>query len=234
MDRSAGGDRELTLVIAHRGASAYEPENSLAAFRAAREMGADGVELDVQTTADGGFVIHHDAQIGSTTIPLSPLDQVRSHRLVNGEQPPTLEESLVTLPDLIVFVEVKTLPPEHDEEFFATLAAGPTPDRYHVHAFDHRVVRRLQRQRPGLAYGALSTSYPVDPLRQLADAGATELWQAQELVDADLVDRAHEHGYRVYAWTVDHPWRMEVLVALGADGICTNLPDVARAVADRQ
>lgn len=224
----------MTLVIAHRGASAYEPENSLAAFRAAREMGADGVELDVQTTADGGFVIYHDAQIGPTTIPLSPLDQVRSHRLPNGEHPPTLEESLVALADLIVFVEVKSLSRERDDAFFATLAAGPTPDRYHVHAFDHRVVQRLQRQRPALVYGALSTSYPVDPLRQLADAGATELWQAQELVDAELVARAHEHGYRVHAWTVDHPSRMEVLMALGTDGICTNRPDVARTVADRR
>jgi glycerophosphoryl diester phosphodiesterase len=224
----------LTLVIAHRGASAYEPENSLAAFRAAKDLGADAVELDVQTTADGAFVIHHDAHIGATTIPLSSFYQVRSHSLANGESVPTLEKALAVLTGLVVFVEVKTLPPERDEDLFAVLAAGPTPDRYHVHGFDHRLVQRLQRQRPSLVYGALSSSYPVDPLRQLADAGASELWQGEDLVDAELVERAHQHEYRVYAWTVDNPLRMEVLAKLNVDGICTNVPDVARAVVDRR
>ncbi len=224
----------MTLVIAHRGASAYEPENSLAAFRAARELGADAVELDVQTTADGAFVIYHDPHIGACTIPATSLERVRSYRLPNGEPLPTLEESLAVLEGLTIFVEVKTLPPERDEAFFATLMVSPAADRFHVHAFDHRIVQRLHRLRPSIVYGVLSSSYPVDPLRQLADAGATELWQAEDLIDEKLVHRAHQQGYRVYAWTVDHPPRMHTLLDFGTDGICTNMPDVARAVVDRR
>jgi glycerophosphoryl diester phosphodiesterase len=224
----------LTLVIAHRGASAYEPENSLAAFRAARELGADGVELDVQTTADGAFVIHHDPHAGAVLIPEAARDRVRAHRLPNGEPLPFLAEALDVLGrDLTVFVEVKTLPPSLDEAFLAALAAGPAPERYHVHAFDHRIVRRLKQRRPRLPCGVLSSSYPLEPLRQLEDAGAEALWQGEDLVDAPLVRQAHERGYRVYAWNVDHPPRMRALEALGVDGICTNVPDVAREVLRR-
>lgn len=222
-------------MIAHRGASAYEPENSLAAFRAASALGADAVELDVHATADGAFVIHHDRHIGACTIPNESLERVQSCRLSNGEAIPTLSQALEVLgAEALVFVEIKSLPRERDAALFAALDAGPAPTHYHLHAFDHRIIRRLQRQRPALVFGALSASYPVDPFRPLAEAGATELWQAQELIDGSLIADAHERGYRVFAWTVDHPARMRALIDLGADGICTNVPDLARALIARR
>lgn len=220
----------MTLVIAHRGASAYEPENSLAAFRAARDLGADAVELDVQTTMDGHFVLYHDPHIGAVTIPEVPLTRVREYRLANGEPLPTLAEALGVLDQLTVFVEVKTLPAHRDAALFAELDAGPAPEQYHVHGFDHRIIQRLQKQRPRLVYGALSSSYPVDPFGPLAEIGATELWQGEDLIDRALVSGAHERGVRVYAWTVDHASRMRDLQSLGIDGLCTNVPDVARTV----
>lgn len=222
-------------MIAHRGASAYEPENSLAAFRVASALGADAVELDLHATADGAFVIHHDRHIGACTIPDESLDRVRSYRLSNGEPIPTLERALEVLgTQLTVFVEVKSLPPERDAALFTALDAGPAPTHYHLHAFDHRIIQRLHAQRPTLVLGALTSSYPVDPFRPLAEAGATELWQAEELIDAALVTAAHQRGYQVLAWTVDHPARMQALVDLRVDGICTNVPDVARTLIPRR
>ena len=217
------------LIIAHRGASAYEHENSLAAFRTAVRMGADGIELDIHDTADGILVVHHDPCLDGRPIKSLTAGDLTAHRLPNGELVPTLAQALVTAGrDCWVFVEVKTLSPEHDGALFSALDAGPAPARYHVHAFDHRLVRRLTLQRPGLIGGALSTSYPVDPWRQLSEAGAEELWQEAPLIDRALVDGARERDLRVIAWTVDDPARARELAALGVAGLCTNRPDVLR------
>lgn len=223
----------MPLVIAHRGASAREPENSLAAFRAALQLGADGVELDVHETADGRFVVHHDAAVDGLTIPTASLAAVRERRLGNGEAVPTLDEALETLgPDPTVYVEIKTLDAEHDPAFLAALARGPAPLNYHVHAFDHRIVRRLLDRHAGLVGGVLSASYPIDPLIQLVQAGAAELWQREHLIDDALVTAVHAARKRVIAWTADAPSRIEALAALGVDGICTNTPDVARSIVE--
>ena len=90
-------------------------ENSLAAFRLAAEMGADGVELDVHATSDGRLVVFHDETVGRMRIASSTFDQIRTHRLGNGETVPSLEEALgVILPKMKAYVEVKTLEPGFD------------------------------------------------------------------------------------------------------------------------
>jgi glycerophosphoryl diester phosphodiesterase len=220
----------MTLIVAHRGASAYEIENSLSAFRLAHTMGADGIELDVHVTADGVPVVHHDPLIDERPIWQLTRAAMAEHVLPNGEAVPTLAEALAAIdPGLFVFVEVKALVPRDDQHLLAVLAAGPAPDRYHVHAFDHRIVCRLREQRGDLPTGVLSTSYPIRPVAQLEDAWADTLWQEESLVDAELISLVHEAGTRLFAWTVDDPARMRVLASLGADAICTNRPDIARA-----
>ncbi len=223
----------MALVIAHRGASAYELENTLAAFRLAAEMGADGVELDVHGTADREIVVHHDETARNMRIADVTLDQLRSESLPNGEPVPTLSEALLSLGTAVsAYVEVKALPPALDERLFNCLDKGPAPGSYHIHSFDHRIIRRLNNRRPDFSYGVLSVSVPVRPEFQWLDAGANTLWQQQEFVDLDLVNMAHEHGGKIFAWTVDDPSRMRELLSLGVDAICTNKPDVARKALD--
>jgi glycerophosphoryl diester phosphodiesterase len=222
------------LVIAHRGASTAAPENSLAALRAAGPSGADGVELDVRATADGALVLHHDPAIGGgEAIARLPLRAVRAHRLGNGEPVPTLEEALAMMDGALqVFVELKDLGPEHDQSLLDALARGPHPERYAIHSFDHRIVRRVGERRPALSRGVLSASYPLRPLVPLEDAGATTLWQEHPLVDRALVELLHGSGRRLIVWTVDQEDDIRRFAALGVDGITTNRPDVGRRVVD--
>jgi len=221
------------LVIAHRGASARELENSLAAFRAAAALGADAVELDVHATADGVIVVHHDEAIAGHRIARMTRPQLAALRLANGEPVPTLGDVLGLLgPALQVFVEVKSLPPQFDASLLDVLRNGPNPPGYAVHAFDHRIVRRLGAARPGLRLGVLSTSYPIEPLRPLRDAGATVLWQEHSLVDRALVAALHGAGMQLIVWTVDDVTAMRELLDFGVDGICTNRPEVARRAVD--
>lgn len=221
------------LVIAHRGASGYETENSLAAFRAARATGADGVELDIHATADGALVVHHDEMIGEHHIAHCSLREVQAQLLPNGEPIPTLGQALATIhPDMTAFVEIKSLSPRMDEKLFAAIDASPSPARVAVHAFDHRVVRRLGEKRPHLLRGVLSTSYPIHPVRCLQDADAGALWQHFKQVDESLVSGVHEAGFLIYVWTVDAAEQIARLLSWGVDAICTNYPDRGRAAVD--
>ena len=219
----------MSLVIAHRGASAYEYENSRAAFRAARARGADAIELDIHAAADGVLFVHHDEVVSGVHITRSSAAQVRALRLPNGESIPALEDALAVIdPALQVFIEVKSLPPEFDDRLLAVLEGAGGAARCAVHGFDHRIVKRLGVARPALVRGVLLASYPLRPLEALQDTGATVLWQEQSLIDAALVDALHTAGYRIYAWTVNDPEDMRRLLALHVDGLCTNVPDVGR------
>ncbi|HEX9692285.1 MAG TPA: glycerophosphodiester phosphodiesterase [Gemmatimonadales bacterium] len=218
-------------VIAHRGASSDETENSLAAFRAAVRQGADGIELDVHAAADGTIVVYHDAEIDGRALAELTADDVRSFRLPNDEPIPTLGQALDTIGrDTDVFVELKALALHHTGVFLDVLRAGPAPQRYRVHSFDHRVVARLHREQPALGVGVLSCSYPVNPVAQIEAADAQVLWQKAGMIDASLVDSVHAAGYRVFAWTVDDARRLRQLARLGVDALCTNRPAHAREV----
>ncbi len=171
--------------------------------------------------------MHHDDTVAGTIIPQSSLDLVRRHRLANGEHLPTLAEALDALgSDVTVFVEVKTLEATQDDCLLQVMRDAPA--RCHVHSFDHRIVHRLVAREEGLVGGVLSTSYPLNPLIQLEQSGATELWQHDHLVDDELVAAVHAVGLRIIPWTVDSPDRIAELIDMGVDGICTNVPDVLR------
>ncbi len=218
------------LIIAHRGASGYEVENSLAAFRAAGELGADAVELDIHSTADGALVVHHGETIGDHHIAHCSLEDVREHPLANGEPIPLLREALeVILPRMIAYVEIKYVAKSADERLFEVIERSPAPDRIALHAFDHRIIRRMGEKRPFLRRGVLSASYPVYPVRSLEDADASILWQHHQHVDDALVASLHGAGKLLYVWTVNDPVDVRRFLALGVDGICTDFPDVARA-----
>jgi glycerophosphoryl diester phosphodiesterase len=222
-------------VIAHRGASGYEYENSRAAFRRAIMLDADGVELDVHATRDGGIVVHHDPDFpGAGPIARLSLTEARQLRLRNGEPLPVLTEILELVGNRDVWVEVKGLPAEFDDVLLTILDRGPAPQRYSVHSFDHRIVHRLGEARPSLRRGILLTAYLCDPVSVMRAAGASTLWQEWQQVDQDLVDKVHQAGGTVIAWTVNELGDLDRLVRLGIDGLCGNYPDRIRvAIAPR-
>lgn len=216
-------------VIAHRGASGYEYENSRAAFRRAIALDADGVELDVHATRDGAIVVHHDEELpGFGAIPLLSFAEVREARLRNGETVPLLAEVLEILGNREAWVEVKSLPPAHDGALLEILAAGPAPAGYGIHSFDHRIVRRLGEQATELRRGVLLSAYVLDPAGLMRDAGASTLWQEWHLIDEELVNLVHEGGGQVIAWTVNATGDLERLSRMGVDGLCGNYPDRIR------
>lgn len=221
------------LVIAHRGASSVELENTLAAFRAAAGQRADGVELDVHATLDGEIVVYHDPSIMGLPIAQARMRDLSQLRLLNGEPLPTLTQALDEIGPLRVFVEVKVLDPRWDDRLLEILDKGPNPSGYAVHSFAFHVVRRLREKRPTLATGVLSEVATRNLKQTLEDAKAQTLWQEYPTLDKSLVEAVHRLSCSVIAWTVDNPSQMEQLVSFGVDGICTNHPERARLIVDQ-
>lgn len=219
-------------IIGHRGSPKERRENTLPSFERAFALGADAVELDVHATRDGVVVVHHDAVTNSRPGDNGPrvrIGEVLAAELagvtVAGERIPRLTEVLASVPESgMVYVEVKAAAIER--EVIAAIRAAGRPCA--VHSFDHRIARRVADLTPEIPCGILQTSYPIDPVRAMREAGARDLWQQWELVDEALVDLVHRDGRRLIAWTVNDPAVAEQLIAWGADAICTDLPAVLR------
>jgi len=224
-------------IIAHRGASRERPENTLAAFLRAAELGADAVELDVHRTADGVLVVHHDpvlddvpgSSLSGRAISSLTAEELRAFR-IRGEPIPTLEEVLESVGgQLIVYCELKG-------EATAAPAVTMLEDsrwRAAVHAFDHRQVAEARRLASRLPRGILETSYHLDPTAAMASVEARDLWQQWETIDQPLVDAVHARGGRVVAWTANAPSAMERFAAMGVDALCTDDVPLARRVLGR-
>ncbi|HWA14913.1 MAG TPA: glycerophosphodiester phosphodiesterase [Gemmatimonadales bacterium] len=218
-------------VIAHRGASGAERENSLAAFRKAVELGSDGVELDIHATADGALLVHHDPAVqGIGLIRDLPHSAFSEYKLSNGEPIPTLAQALDLLDKQDIWVEVKALHPEWDGHLLGCLDAAPKDACCGVHSFDHRIIARLGEQRPDLRRGVLLSSYLLDNSQILNAVGADTLWMETSLIDEELVQDLHEDGRDVIAWTANDEREIRRLIALGVDGICGNYPDLIRSL----
>jgi glycerophosphoryl diester phosphodiesterase len=224
-------------IIAHRGASRERPENTLAAFTRAIELGAGGIELDVHLSADGVLIVHHDAAphdapasaLAHRDISALTSEELRAFR-VRGEPIPTLDQVLEAVGNkLIVYCELKG-PRTAAPVVKLFLERRP---RAAVHSFDHRQVAQARQLAPGLARGVLESSYHIVPTDTMASVDARDLWEAAELIDRPMVDAVHARGGRIVAWTVDDPSTIRRLAALGVDALCTNDIALCRATLGR-
>ena len=226
--------RSLPLAISHRGLRHSAPENSLPAFLAAVEAGADAVELDVHASNDGMIFVHHDPVValpgpeGSVTVrPLAQLgsSEISTVRLNGNVAIPTLDETLETIgKSVAVFIEIKATGIETDVVRCLHRHASIV-DRCAVHAFDHRVIKRMFELMPSVRGGILQVGYPIDSCANMRAAGATDLWQHWEFVDQALVVDVHARGGRVIAWTANDESQWTALCNAGVDGICTDNVD---------
>jgi len=212
-------------VIAHRGASADRPENTVEAFEEAGRQGADGVELDLRRTHDGRLVVCHDPLVPGEALPASV---------------PSLTAALDACRGLLVNVEVKNLPHEPGwdpgeavaRELVTLLHERGGRDRVLVSSFAVATVDAVRTADPGVPTGLLTLA-AFDQRAALAvvvERGHTALHPHHEALTPDLVGAAHDAGVRVTTWTVDDPDRLRAVAAVGVDAVITNRPALARSV----
>lgn len=226
----------MTRIVGHRGASATHPENTLAAFAAARDAGADGVELDVRRTADDVLVVHHDAALADGRV----LRRTPAAEL--PEAVPTLAEALEACAGMWVDIEIKNLPsdPDYDAEHgisvsvAALVAAYGVNDRVLVSSFDMATLDRLKAVDPTIPAGWLvfTGSAPAQFVERVAAHGLDAIHPHDLLVDPGFLRVARAAGLEVNVWTVDDPARVVQLAGWGVDSIITNDPARARTALD--
>lgn len=237
----------MTLIFGHRGASAYAPENTLAAFRLALEQGADGVELDVTLSADGTPVVMHDDTVDRTTTGTGRVDRLTLAQLKGlaagyptkfgdtfaGERLPTLAEVFQALGARAMFnVELKRDPsPDQSlaQKTVALIHHHQLSQRVWLSSFYYDNLRRVKAIDPTLPVGLLYD--PTEPGR-VARAWLTPGVRAEAHHPYHLLFNSVTRGWyrarglRVAVWTVNAEADLRRLMRLGADAIITDRPDV--------
>lgn len=228
-------DEAVTLVIAHRGASRAEPENTLAAFRRAGAFGADGVELDARLTADDHLVVHHDAALPDGRV-------IRSTRAADlPAHVPRLGDALDACDGMFVNIEIKNIrgEPDHDpgdqlaHRVIDLLVERGDSGRWLVSSFRLATVDVVRDRLRGARTAWLVGAAPPDAIERAARHGHDAIHPSVDHVTADAVRHAHRLGIAVNVWTCNDADRMAELMRWGVDGICTDVPDVALAVRRR-
>ncbi len=230
------------LNIAHRGASGTFPENTLSAFRAAIDAGADMCELDVQLTRDGAVVVIHDDTVERTTDGKGEVAKLTLEELkrldagakfkagaIRGERIPTLDEVFyVTAGKCGLNIELKAGGVENlvAQIMQARNAFGDSV----VSSFDWDYLKKIQQLHFNIRVGLLAEEKPVDLMMNAVAMRAYSINPRWDMVTADLCKAAHERGLMVYTWTVDADARMRALIECGVDGIMTNYPERLRTV----
>lgn len=235
----------MTAIWAHRGASALAPENTLPAFALAVEHGADGVELDLQRTADGELVVIHDETIDRTSTGIGRVVDLTLAELKRfdfslgldgfaGTQIPTLREvfELLAPTPLTINVELKNsveFYPGMEAQVEALVTEYGLADRVIYSSFNHYSLRTLLTAGTRVPLGVLYADGLVDPWVYAGYLGAQAIHPPYEVLQVPgVVDECHARGLRVHAWTVPSSEAAR-LAALGVDAIITNHPAEARA-----
>ena len=237
-----GNQLSKPLVIAHRGASAHRPENTLTAFELAVALRADMIETDLHRTSDGAIVITHDEDLcglgGVGEIAGATLAEIRALDAGGGERVPTLDEILDRFGPQIPFnLELKRATETDYEgleaQALAAVSARGLLARTLWSSFYDSVLGRLRVLAPDARVALLiSGRYPIRILERARELGAEAINPEASIVSAARVDEAHAAGLAVYVFTVDDLGEMQRLLALGVDGLFTNYPDRMRALVD--
>lgn len=218
---------------AHRGASSYAPENTMSAFRLGLEMGANGIETDVQRTKDGVLVLFHDDTMARVTgQPGSVKDytyaQLQEFSVnVHGQSDriPTLEEFLQAFGALDLTFAIELKQPFTEADTVAMLEKYGMKDKTVITSFQLECLMRARACAPDYRMGYLTMDINPCTLPVMGTIGIQELCPEAPLVTPALVEELHSKGYSVRAWGVSNEDLMKAVYDAGADGMTVNFPD---------
>lgn len=237
------------MVIAHRGASMYAPENTLAAFKLAIAQGADAIELDVDQCAGGDLVVIHDATVDRTTSEPGKVADLSLREIkeldagswfdveFRGEQIPTLDEVFETVGRKIrINIELKNYTRLFDDlavKVAHAVRAHHLEDWVFISSFNPFNFRKFKRLLPDVPVGLLTFPRYARPglvglVRRLAPFDALH----PHVSDATpaCIDRSHRAGMPVFAYTINEPDPMRRVLDAGIDGVITDDPRLAREI----
>ncbi|MHB1393722.1 MAG: glycerophosphodiester phosphodiesterase [Clostridia bacterium] len=231
-----------TVVYAHRGASGYAPENTMAAFSMAVELASSGIECDVHMTKDGRLVICHDETLDRTTkvkgyIKNLNYDEIREldagswfDSKFRNERVPQLSELLQLVSDtgLLLNIELKSgivQYPGIEEKVIAEVAAFGLQAKVIISSFNHYSIKECKEINPSVKTGALYMEGLYEPWNYMKSLGCECAHPFYMALAPAVSKELKARGHIINVFTVDDPKISSELVEMGVDGIITNYPD---------
>lgn len=226
------------LIIAHRGASAYEPENTLRAFDLAIGQGAQMIELDLHVTADNQVVVIHDPALDRLTnlkgrVDRMTLAEIKRADAGKGERVPTLDETFdLTMGKVRLYLEIKD--PRAALPTLQIIRGRQCQSQSLLASFDIELMRRLGEEVRDIELGLILGNATFNPMVRWREAfpwlalrriNYQVLCMQVELCYGYLAARARANGKKLYVWTVDKEKQFARMISMGVDGIVTNTPD---------
>lgn len=223
-----------TLACAHRGLSAEEPENTIAAFRAAADAGAHAMELDVRLSHDGHVIVMHDANIARTTDGVGrvgdlDLKELQTHHTADGPIP-TLDEVFTALADWKGVWNIELKQRKVADATLDLVEKHSLVDRTILTSMDPKALTFLRKEDPLVERGLIALGPPdKEDLAAAVDSGCTWMMIHEEYVEAAIVQEVQAVGSRVGAWTVNDVDRAKELIGMGVHMVITDTRDVLEA-----
>ena len=222
--RPASSAPSRTLLLGHRGASAHAPENTLLAFRRALELGADGIECDIQRSADGELILIHDDGVERTTNGSGIVGEMAYAALAaldagTGERIPTLAELLRWSTDAVAggaapFLNLELKMPGTGPDTLITLDRAGYPGPLAISSFDYPSLEETRRADGAVELWILSAFYHDDLIAQARAIGATCLDLRHTAITPEIAARVAEAGIGLVAWTANEPDDIRRLLTL--------------------
>lgn len=223
------------MIFAHRGASGYLAENSLAAFAKAVDLGATAVELDIHLVEDELYVFH-DRRLEPKSTGSGLIEQYTKQALslitIDGEPIPTLVQvlSLLKPHNTLVNIELKGL--GCLDAFIALYPKlinelGYDKNKLLMSSFNHPFLATFKQQYPAALIAPLIEGVPLNFAGIVSQLNAYSIHLGLSFTTQEMVDDAHKRGAKVYVYTVDNLDDLDMLKQMGVDGVFTNYPDRA-------
>ncbi len=219
------------LKIGHRGARAYEPENTLRSFKRAMELGANAVELDVRRTKDDEIVVIHDAEVDRTTdgsglVSELTLEEIKQFVTEKGEKIPTLEEALEFLGKRVkILVELKETGLE--ENVLDLIHEKGLIENVIIISFHEEALRNVRALNDDVATGLIYVRHK-NPVEAALKLKAEYLLPLYRFTHSANVRKAHEEGLKVIVWTINKEEEVAEYMKKSVDGITSDRPDILK------
>ena len=217
------------LRIGHRGARAYEPENTLRSFKKALEIGVDAVEFDVRKTKDNQLVVIHDADVKRTTngkglVSELTLKEIKDYSTEKGEKIPTLKETLEFLDKKVkIVIELKETGVEN--QVLSMVHENELQKNVIIVSFIEEALRTVRELDKEVETGLIYVKHK-NPVKAGLEVKASYLLPLYRFTHTANVQKAHENGLKVIVWTVNKPEEVAKYAKKGVDGIASDKPDI--------
>lgn len=239
----------MTKIFAHRGSAGTHPENTMSAFIEAYEVGADGIELDVQYTKDNQLAVIHDAKVDRTTdgtgkvrdFTLKELQKLNAGSWFSSkfkkEKISSLTEVLEWIRDknLDLNIEIKYAALNfvgYEEKILQKIAGFDMEDRTIISSFNHAGLKRVSELNPQIECGILYLERLYEPWHYARTVGAYALHSIWTVTDKEMVENAMKKGTTVRVYTVNKKKHLKDFIEMGCPAIITDYPERAIKIRD--